>query len=307
MLSLGGMSSAKAKTIRCDAVFQPTVADVLEKVNQDNGQFLFQGKSFEEHSQNLSWMRKRKIRKLVRDLEVRSFPSEKALERYSIELGTALFGSKDVVDRWIFKSKEERLEESSIYIIKEQLLQEGLLKTWGLNHDSAQVGMIRRLLDRLASAGHSPYGQLLRLPYYLPTMKDQKIHQDLMYKVIRDGFISHSEEVRLALGKQSQIEAYNTFRKLYSPVFLGVMLITSLQHAYAELERIQDQQVQKAVQELRTQRKSILNNIDMAKQEIFQQTYDAAVAEFIQKWGEPPTPEEQVLLKAKIEKALKMH
>jgi hypothetical protein len=144
LLGLGGLLSAEAKTIRCDAIFQPTVQDVLEKIDGENSQFLMQGKSFEVYTQSLSWFRKRKVRKLVHDLELRSFPSDQALERYTIELGTALFGAKEIVDRWIFKSPEQRLEESTFLIIKEQLLKEGLLKTWGDVYNPAKISLLKK-------------------------------------------------------------------------------------------------------------------------------------------------------------------
>ncbi|WP_413289093.1 hypothetical protein [Bdellovibrio sp. HCB337] len=295
---------AHAKAPRCEAVFQPNVAQIIERVNQENGQYLFQGKSFEEFSESLSWLRKRKIRKLVQDIDVTSFTSEKALERHSIELGMALFGKKNVVDRWLFQSREARLEETTIIMIRDQLLNEGLLKTWGENSNLVQAGILKKASDRISNILHSRYGQLVLLPYFLPGIRDNKISPELMAKVIRDGVPAHIEEVRVALGRQDHIDAYNTFRKLYTPIFIGVTMISHLQAAYAELERQQELQAKEAIRQLREQRESILQNIDAAKQEIIQQAYETAEAEFIQKWGEPPTPEEKIQLKAKIEKAL---
>ncbi len=306
LLVFGGLPSADAKVIRCDAIFQPTVQDILEKIDGENSQFLLNGKSFEEYTQNLSWFRKRKIRRLVNDLEVRSFPSDKALERYTIELGTALFGSKELVDRWLFKSGDQRLEESTILIIKEQLLKEGFLKTWNDIYNPEKIGLLKKLLDRVWNLQASRLGDLTRLPFALPSLKNKSLSSELMYKVIRDGFNPHAEEVRIALGQQGKIEAYNTFRKLYAPVFFSVMLIVQMEHAYHDLQVAIDEQVLQTTQQLREQRNSLENGIPLIKQEMFQKAYAAAVAEFTQKWGEAPTQEESALLKAKIEKALNM-
>jgi ribosomal protein L29 len=307
VISFCGNTFAEARAMKCDGVFQPTVKDVIDRMNEENGQFMFKGKSFEDFSQNQSWLRRRKIRKLIQALEIRSVPSEKALDRYAIELGTLLFGQKEIVDRWIFQNKEQRLEESALIIIKEQLLKEGLLKTWGDVNNPSQIGIIKKSLDRIWTFQNSRVGELLKLPFALPSIKDQAISKELMYKVIRDGFEAHADEVRIALKHQNKIEAYNTFKKLYSPVFMGVMLISHMMQAYEDIKRQQEIQLAETLKALREQREAIETNIPQVKQEILETAYKSAEAEFITKWGEPPTAEEASQLKAKIAEALNMN
>lgn len=306
IFSLGAVFPAEAKVIRCDAIFQPTVADVIEQVNRDSGNLLFKEPSFQEYTQTLSWRHKRKIRKLVRDLEVRSFPSEKALERHAIELGEALFGSHNTLGQWIKKSTEQRLDDSAILLIKEQLLQEGMLKTWSNINDPAQISFLKKFTDRIWTFQNSKVGQLMRFPFMLPTLKNKEISSELMFKVIRDGFNAHAEEVRVALKQQTKIDAYNTFRKVYAPVFFGIMLIVQSQNAYQQLQDAIELQVRETIEALRNQRKQIEETVPLVKQQEFQKAYDASVVEFTQKWGEPPTSEEALIIKAKIEKALNM-
>lgn len=303
---LGGVLSAEAKPLRCEAVFQPTIFQVIEQVNNENGKYLFEGKTFEEFSNNLSWLRKRKIRKLIHEIKAGQFVSEKDVELYSIELGMALFGQRNIVDRWLFKSTEARLDQTALIRTKEQLLQDGLLKTWGEYSDPSQISVLKKALDRVKRFTSHRYGQLIFLPYYLPTIRDNRISPELLNLVVQDGFNAHAEEVRVALGRQDKIDAYNTFRRLYTPVVLGISLITHLQAAYAELERQQELQAKIAIEQLREQRGEILQNIEAAKLEILQNAYDMAYAEFIKKWGEPPTPEETIQLKTKIAEALNM-
>jgi len=285
VISFCGNTFAEARAMRCDGVFQPTVKDVIDRINEENGRLFFKGKSFEDFSQNLSWLRKRKLRKLIQSLEIRSIPSEQALDRYAIELGILLFGQKEIVDRWIFQNKEQRLEESAVMIFKEQLLNEGLLKTWRDFYDPNQISVITKSLDLISTFQNSRVGDLLKLPFVLPAIKNKTFSKK----------------------HQNKIEAYNTFRKLYSPVFMGVMLITHMIHAYEEIERAQEQMLAKTLQELREQRKSIETNIPLVKQEILKSAYTTAEAEFINKWGEPPTAEEASQIKAKIAEALNMN
>lgn len=305
-VSLGGVFPSEAKTYRCDAIFQPTVADVLNQLNRDHSEFLFKGPSFESYTQNLSWMRKRKLRKLVQELEVRSFTSEKAMERYSIELSAALFGTPTNLNRWVTKTSEQRFEDSTILLIKEQLLKEGLVNTWGDVHDPKQISLLKNVLDRIGTFQSSRVGEVLRLPFFLPSMKNKEVSSELMFKIIRDGFNAHAEEARIALKQQTKIDAYNTFRKVYAPVFFGVIFVVQMQNAYQQLQDVLEQQVQQTVRQLREQRQQIEEAIPQLKQQEFQRAYDATIAEFIQKWGEPPTAEEAAIIKAKIVKALNM-
>lgn len=307
LLSLGAVLPAEAKTISCESIFQPTVKDVLEQVNRDSDGLLFKGPSFEEYTQSMSWMRKRKIRKLMQDIEVRSFSSEKAIERHTILLGEALFGNHTALGQWVKKSSEERLDDSAILAIKEQLLQEGMLKTWGDVQDPNQISILRKTIDLIKTFQGSMVGQALRMPFVLPKIKNQQVSNELLFKIIRDGFNAHAEEVRLALRQQTKIDAYNTFRKVYAPVVFGIMIIVQSQNAYQQLQDAIEQQVRATVEALRNQRKQIEETVPLVKQQEYQKAYDASIAEFTQKWGEPPTAEEASIIKAKIEKALNMH
>lgn len=295
---------AEASALRCESVFLPTISDIIQQLDSTHEKFLLKGSSFEDFSKDFSWMRKRKLRKLVSEVEIQNFPSEKAVERYAIELGTVLFGSKNTVDRWIFESKDVRLEESTVLIIKEKILKEGLLQTWGQSHDPHTVGLFRKMMDRIWIIQNSKVVQWARVPWNLPGLKDKEIPPDLMFKVMRDGFNNHSEEVRIALKTQTKIDAYNTFRKIYAPVVFGVLLIVNAHHGYHEIQAIHDRQVQEVVQQLQQTQKTVESSASQIKKEQVEIAYKSAVEDFIKKWGEPPTEAESQLIRIKIQQAL---
>jgi len=307
LFSLGSVWTAEARTYRCDALFQPTVMDVLEQIDRDNLHFLLGDKTLEEHTQNLSWMRKRKIRKLLQEIEVRSFPSEKALERYTIELSAALFGTSTSLSRWIKKSADERLEDSTILIIKEQLLTQGMLRTWGDVQNPQQISMLRKIVDKIWTFQKSRIAQLMSFPFRLPQLRNSEISNELMFKIIRDGFDAHAEEVRVALRHQNKVDAYNTFRKVYAPAFFAILFSFNVVSAYEQRQKQIEETTQQVVTELREQREYIGTAVPKIKKEEFDKAYAASIAEFVEKYGEQPTPEEAAIIKAKIEKALKMN
>lgn len=303
---LSGPWGAQAGAPRCESVFLPTVLEVIQQLDSKNNEFLLKGSSFEEFGKDFSWLRRRKLRKLVNNTDLQTFVSEKAVERYAIELGTVMFGKKEAVDRWLRQDKESRLEESTIMLIKEKLLQDGLLKTWGEIHDPTDAGIFRRSLDKLWTIQHSRAFEWLRIPIVLPGIKNKEIPPDLMYKIIRDGFKVHAEEARIALKSQSKIEAYNTFRKIYSATFFGVVLIFNVHSGYHQIQDYHKRQVTDVVQQLQETRKNVESAVPKVKQEQFEEAYRGAEADFIKKWGEPPTEAESQIIKARIAAALNM-
>ncbi|MEK2644644.1 hypothetical protein [Bdellovibrio sp. BCCA] len=304
LFSLSGPLAAQARAPRCESVFLPTVLEVIQQLDAKNNDFILQGHSIEDIGKDFSWLRRRKLRKLINDTDLQTFVSDKAVERYAIELGTVLFGKKEAVDRWIRQDKETRLEDSTVMLIKEKLLQDGLIRTWGEINDPRDAGIFRRSLDKIWAIQHSRILEWMRIPMVLPGVKNQEVPPDLMFKIIRDGFKEHAEEARIALKSQSKIEAYNTFRRVYSATFLGIVLVFNAHTGYHKLQDYHKQQVTEVVTQLQETRKNVESAIPKIKQEQFEEAYRGAEADFIKKWGEPPTEAESQIIKARIAEAL---
>ncbi|KYG62675.1 hypothetical protein AZI87_15415 [Bdellovibrio bacteriovorus] len=303
-LSWGNLAQAAP---RCESVFLPTVLEVIQQIDLANNKFLTKGShSVEEIGKDFSWLRRRKLRKLINNTDLQNFASDKALERYAIELGTVLFGKKDVVDRWIRQSKDQRLEESTVMLIKEKLLQEGLLKTWLEVRDPRDIGIARKSLDKLWTLLQHRTFEWLRIPLALPSMKNAEVPPELMYKIIRDGFKTHAEEARIALRSQNHIEAYNTFKKIYGRVIFGVLFALNVHNGYEQIQDYHNRHVDQTIQQIQEIGRQAENAVTQIKREQFDQAYKSAEAEFIKKWGEEPTPAEKEILRNKIAAALNM-
>ncbi|WP_374028821.1 hypothetical protein [Bdellovibrio bacteriovorus] len=303
-LVLSGSLTAQAKAPRCESIFFPTVRDVLEQVDKDNNLFLFKGTSSEAYIKDFSWIRKRKIRKILENTDIQTLTSEKAVERYAIELGSVLFGKTDSILRWTKNPKETRLEESTVILIKEKLLQDGLVQTWSTIRDPRDVTAFRKGLDKVAAFTHSKTFELLRFPFALPSLKNSEIPPALMFKIVRDGFKAHAEEARIALKSQTKIDAYNTFRKVYSSVFFSIVMIFNIQTGYEQMTALHQQQVDTVIHQIKESRNIMESMVEQLKKEQFEEAYRGAEADFIQKWGEPPTAAEKQILRAKIAEAL---
>lgn len=294
---------AFSKAPQCEHVFFPSAFEVLLETSQKNKNFLWGGKDYQDFTKDYSWLRRRKIRKILHSIEVQNFTSEAAVERYAAELSAALFGPRTVVDRWITLDKNSRLEESSVLLIKEQLLREGLLNTWKDQRDPRTAGMIRKSFDFIAGMQQTKWA-ILHLPWSLPQWRDTRINPELMSLVVRDGFKTHAESIRKALGSQDRIEAYNTFRRLYGMVFFTSVVGLQILQAYQMIEWEQQRLVEEALKELKQTQDSI-KSLELLKESKIESAYQESLQIFKERWGEDPTPAEARALRLKIEILIK--
>lgn len=303
---LCGINAAKAEALRCESVFVPTVMEVITQLDKDHNQFLLQGRSFEDLTSDFSWLRKRRLRKILNSVEIEKFPSENAIDRYVAELGTVLFGSKTDVTALFKKSKDERLEDSTVKIIQEKLLSEGLRGTWGDVANVQNTKLMQRLLDKIWTFQNGRIGQLTGLPLVLPAMRNMEIPPELMFKIIRDGYKAHAEEARIALRKQTSIDAYNTFKKVYRPVATIIMFTFMIHTGLESYHNMIDKEVDTTVSQLQESRKAIDQiGSGQMKSEIYKAAVDSAITDFVAKWGEQPTASERAQIEAKIQAGLK--
>jgi len=315
-----GANAAEAKALRCESIFAPTILEIITQIDKDNNQFLLKGQTLEDLSSDFSWWRKRKLRKILNEAEITGFPSEKAIGRYVAELGTVLFGSNTEVKAFYEKSGVERLDDSGIKIIQDQLLNKGLRGTWKSFGEGANAKLMQRFLDKIWTFQNSRRGQMitiatiLRAGYapYLGKMGNIEIPPDLMFKVIRDGYQAHAAEVREFLQDktrpmtQSEIDAYNTFRKVYNPVAMAIVFTMAMHTAYENYHKEIELQVEHTVLHLQGTRRA-LGYVTSGgfKNQVYQEAVDGSVKDFIKKWGEPPTDAERAEIEEKVRVGIK--
>ncbi|AFY00782.1 hypothetical protein [Bdellovibrio bacteriovorus] len=318
IVSLCSPLTAKASSLQCRNVFATTVSDVVVGLNQETSRFLLRGKTLDDFSKTLSWNQKRVLRRILNTSILQSGASPEAVERYSLELSTVLFGKREVADNWILKNKEQRLESSAVTLLKEQILRDGLVKTWKNEHDPAQVSKLSKITDKMWTLMYSKPAEIVSLvsgiigatsgqaPFFLPKIFDKTISPELQFKVLRDGFSVHKEAVRIALKHQTHIEAYNTFRRLYQPIIMAVYFIVMAQESYETYQQSINSEVDALISDLKSKREFIEKNISELKKEQAQLAFEQALVEFQNKWGEAPTDSEKSIIRNRIEESLNL-
>jgi hypothetical protein len=299
-LILSGSFSAEAARYSCQSLFTTSLSDVMTQFDKDNNGFLFK-QDLQVFQESLSWNRKRKIRKILNEVSLDNMISEKQVDRFAVELGTILFDKRETVDNWIFKSPKERMQDSAVGIIREKILREGLNHAWG-GYSPIKTGKLDKFVkgfrwvnDKANSLQASWLGTLLQFPFALPKIQNQEISNELMRKIILDGYDKHANEVAIALKSQSKIEAYETFRRIYAPAVMGTVVVVIF---YISWTMIQERNKQTVATYIADQQKtrSFLEKIPEVKRAILEESIQKAREEFIQKWQDMPTAEEELEL-----------
>lgn len=300
-------SFVQAKSVKCEAIFAPTVVEIIQKLDRENNQFLLNGQDVHEYSKDFSWLRKRKLRKLILSYDIKSIRSESSLNRYVVDLGAVLFGPESNLISIFKNSKDERLEKATTKIIQEKILNDGLLRAWNESRDGSSAKLASKVLDKVSAILNSRLLQLIGFPLTLPEIRNEKISNELMYKIIRDGYREHAEEARLELRQQNNIDAYNAFRKAYQPTVMAILLVAMAHTGYENYNKMIQDQVDSAVVQFQEARSSLNESVIIElKTEIYRSAVDEAIKDFIVKWKDEPTPEEIKLIEEKISSGLKL-
>lgn len=302
--SFSELPTAGAAATVCSTQFVPSLWQTIESINRNNQGFLTETIPLSEFGANLSWTKKRQLRKILNDRSLAKLTLAGSVERKATELAILLFGRKNVVDQFVFKNSDQRLQDSTLYKTKETLLREGLIDYWNKNHEIGNSTALRRAFERFTLIRHNQMFELLGFPFRLPHLNDQNLPPRLILNIVRDGFEAHAKEAAHYLNWQNKIDAYNSFRRLYSPLVFGIILTFTSFVAFQNIEQIHQTQVDEVLTQIRSTQKNLDVLVSDAKQAEFDQALREAIANFETKWGESPTPSERQIIQDRIANAL---
>ncbi|HEY1079866.1 MAG TPA: hypothetical protein VGE46_07205, partial [Bdellovibrio sp.] len=245
-----------------------TVGEAMTQVfDSKTAKFLYQEKNFYAYRETLSPARQKSLNKLLKSEVLQSAASPESVERFALELSETLFGQRDTFNQRFLTKKEQRIAESDINIMKEQILRKGLVEVWKNEADPTRVSRTKKLTDRIWTLLFSKKGELFTLgssifhityqakaPIFLPRYFDKQVSEETLFFVIRDGYLAHKDRVRHQLKIQDHIEAYNTFRRLYQPIIMGLLFVILAEDAWEKYTESLNQDVDKIVKDLKSQR-----------------------------------------------------
>ena len=119
---IGGFSSP---ALACHTFFQITLLDVLKRANSKHESLLFT--DFESHLQTLPLLKKRSLRRMIREFDISKLESHSQVEDFASQLMILLYGPRDTMTRWWRLKPEERMQDSVYRSLRTKVIRDGLL------------------------------------------------------------------------------------------------------------------------------------------------------------------------------------
>lgn len=313
----------------CMSLFQPraTAFDAWNKINQDSGYFFLTPAQSDLFTQSYSLEQKRMIRHVLNRIKFslglrydRNLSLKEALEKVDLrrihdpseieamvsEFSLALYGHPHTVDRFLLMSNLVRVQGTARRVMGEEILRKGLLDVWHNLPDKQRAGLVKRSRLILGKVWNwRPLVALGQLPF--PQLPKQRLPFELVEKVMLNGYDAHAMEVQAYFKAPNAREAYSTFRRLFLPTLMGTLLLTQIQVAHQQIQ-LEIESSEKELDQFKDSLKSLETGVieyaNAQREAIFNDAYQEALIEFQAKWGEPPTPEEEQILREKIRRSL---
>ncbi|MES2768237.1 MAG: hypothetical protein V4596_03750 [Bdellovibrionota bacterium] len=223
----------------CASLFQINLLIKLEEVNNSNNNYIAEA-TIESKILSLKKRKQKQIKRILERVQTEGVSSQRELYNVSNEIIILLSGNRDLIDRYFFKSKDERKKESIRFQVQQQLMQKGLEGFLKENSKNFKVNLwiqtklaIRKLLN-------SQFFNWYQLPWMLPRFRDKQLSEELLQKIIWSGIDANKLEIQKHYELQSYKEFYASMRRLYAGAFLGMSLIYTYNGA---LDYIQKQNI----------------------------------------------------------------
>ncbi len=288
--------SAQAGMVTCADVFRFTVQDWLQSWDLQHNMVLFGG-SIDEYVNSQGRWRQRRVRKLLNSFHPEMFSDRVRVDIYANDLIVALYGTRDIIDRYFLKDGDQRLKDSAAIRMKHQLISMGLNKLI----ENTPLEQRQPLRQKFKAAYYRwTQSQLynfiglasipqIGIPASLPQIKDRTLSPVLLEKMIWEGVDSQVENLRVEYRLQSTIEAYNVIRRIYQMTFIVAAVGIGFYLGYNQQEEEKKKDVREALDRLADLEKAAGT---LSREAFRQEAYRKSIESFLQKWGEPPTPEE---------------
>lgn len=279
-------------TLSCEGIFAPTLTEIFIQAQHQ----------FKTDFPNLSKLTlearsAKKLRSILKSQSLQDITSRPELIQKQQEITDVIFRHGKDIDSLLFRSPKEREQIRLQKLLFETILEKGFQGHWQGPLELSGLAKLRAQWVQLKSKS---YFQLTLLPWFLPKVEGPQVSSELLVKILDQGLEANSLEIQKVLKAQSRAEAYQIFRKLYSPVVLGSLFLVQSYFAYEALQIDQQQQVERSIEELKKAGIEIESMLSEARQQIVDEAYENILIEFRQKYGEDPTESEKRQIREKI-------
>jgi hypothetical protein len=205
----------------------------IELVNTQNNGYLSNDAPVEYQILVLKNRQKNKVNKLLKKIEEEGFTSDKDILETAEELTILLYGKRDTISNYFFKSKDQKANDSVRLQVKKQLLEKGLRSFLNSKDTAFKTNAwikTKKIVHKLIL---SQFWNWYQIPFGLPSIKDKPISEELLNKIVWNGVSENKKEISEYYKVQGKKETYAIIRQAYSAIALVV--ITSLAYHTADV------------------------------------------------------------------------
>lgn len=293
---------------------------IIQKINRDNNYFIYERSELSK----LSFKKLRKLRTLFKKYKLHRDMTEREFDIFFIKLFTITQGATRVVDDYIFKDQSEIFRETLGRVARKQLLKEGLeslIISMPLTPKKTIKEKVRLFKMKFLNVFHKLFKNKFMgftgLPFILPAIKDINLSDRLIQEIILKGYDQTESLLKQAFEKQSRIEDYRVFKRVYQQV----AVIGSGYFVYEITKEQVEKQVENKMREqskenkeqfmrkIRALKKEVLKLSSGAKrspkelkEELYNELLESTLIEFREKYDDEPTEAEYLNLYFKIYK-----
>lgn len=255
--------------------------------------------SLSNETAKLTRLKYKQLEKLFSKFNFDSNLSREFLMEFSSELYLILKGPPVSLLDYFRESQTELMSEHYLRILQESLMAHGLKKivpNFPAQNDS-KLMKTRILMKKISQY---KIWRLLNLPYGLPAIDRPLISEQLLEKIIIDGFENHKKEFIIELRYLKLLDHYDRFRKIYSGISFSLLIYYLYQEILHQKET-HEKEVKDAFMES-------LDKIDKALPKVEVKTEDEmkelqmkrVLKNFRDKYKEDPSADEYLQLHMKI-------
>lgn len=321
-------------TNKCQKSFKEvhSLKQILDSVNTENNYFLFK----DQYQHDLLNLNSKKVGYFNRMLN--SFKQSLGL-KYDVSLSLYQITTKYPLDsiqslrevesltKLILKTfyprslnfedfflfnQRKRIRLHNELIIREQLIFEGIREYWSVNSIATQSGIRLSLFKFFDKLHFSEF--LLDISQKLaPALVPKKLPSSLIQKIIWNGSKAHELEILELYPSLSIFEFTHQFKKFFFSVFMGTLISVSVIDvsetiiaAKIEAEHKTGLEVKQISRNMEIRNAKRSQHTNRKINDIIDKAIKGTIKEFIQKWGEEPTPKELELIRKRVITQLKL-
>lgn len=219
------------------------------------------------------------------------FVSERDRYQTSVELVTALYGSRWF--RFFKQSREERLHESIRYQIYQHILDKGFqafLDQAALNQKLSLWQHTKRVVRIIQ---RSQFTNWLGITSgILPTFRSANIPEDLILKIVWNGYEAHKHELNSYFPVYNRQDIYNLISPLHTLIYYSFLILYT-DHLYVQARaQAEDTQAQQAVEQVEKMGQASLDFVRDYKTTSRENALKEAIRELESELKRPATTEE---------------